>query len=110
MVSNIKLFDAAAVATPGPGTLYTAPVNQKVLVKKLTFYNGSGGALNLTVYLVPSGGAAGATNIVRYKTLADKESFECFEAENQELNAGDFLAAAASGAGIVAHGAGVAIT
>jgi hypothetical protein len=110
MVSNQKLFDPAAVSTPAAGTLYTSPANVKTVIKKLTFYNGSGGALNLTVYLVPTGGAAGSGNIVAYHTLADKETYECYPAENQELNAGDFLSAASSGAGIVAQGAGLAIT
>lgn len=111
MVSNIKLFDAAAVSTPAAGTLYTSPANVKTLVKKLVFTNPTAGALNLSVYLVPTGGAAGDTNAVRKtKTLATLETWEYYEAENQELNPGDFLAAAASGAGIVAHGAGLAIT
>lgn len=110
MILDAKLFAAAAVSTPAAGTLYTSATNVRTRITKLTFYNGSGGALNLTVYKVDSGGAAGATNIIAYKTLADKETYECYAIQQHELDAGDFISAMASGAGIVAHGAGLKIT
>lgn len=44
---------------------YTSPVNGKgTWVDKATFLNYSGGAQTFTVWLVPSGGAAGNSNLV----------------------------------------------
>jgi hypothetical protein len=111
MVTPARLLEGTAVSTPGAGTLYTAPVNQTALIKKLVFANTTNGALTVSVYLVPLAGAAGAGNAVRTtKTIAPYDTFECYEAENQVLPAGDFLAAAASGAGVTATASGLLIT
>ncbi len=54
----------AAQLTNAAATYYTAPANTKVVLKKLTFTNTDTVARTVTVYLVPSGGTAGVTNIL----------------------------------------------
>jgi hypothetical protein len=112
MITNSKLFDASTVTSGSAGTLYTAPANVKALIKKLVFANtDANNAYTLSVYLVPSGGTASDANVLRKtKTLAALETWECYEAENQQLKPGDFIAANASGSAIIAHGAGLLIT
>lgn len=81
------------------GTLYTAPANTRSIIKKLTFTNASAGALLVTVYLVPSAGAASDANIlIHEQSIASGECFECFQAQGQVLQAGGTLQANASGA------------
>jgi chitodextrinase len=110
MVIPSALIEGTAVGTSAT-TLYTAPANQTVLLKKLTFSNTTNGALTLSVYLVPSGGSAGSGNAVRtLKTLAPYETFECYEAENQVLAPGDFVAATGSATGITARGSGMLVS
>lgn len=110
MVTPTTLIAAAAVSTPGAGTLYTVPANQTCVLKKLTFSNSTNGALTVSVYLVPSGGSAGDSNVIKkLRTVGPYEAWEVFEAENHNLNAGDFISAAASGAGIVARGSGLLV-
>lgn len=102
MIVNAQLFVGSAVSTPGDGTLYTSPVNVQTLLKKLIFYNGSGGALVLVVKL-------GASAVVT-KNIADKETYECFPLENMQLVPGGTLVANCSGAGVTADASGLLIT
>jgi hypothetical protein len=53
----------SAQLTTSPVSYYTAPVNSKGVVKKLTFTNILETAQTVTVYLVPIGGPASAANI-----------------------------------------------
>ena len=111
MVTPSRLLEGTSVSTPSVGTLYTAPVNQTVLIKKLTFTNSTNAAIVLNVYLPPAAGAAGGTNVIRAnRTLGPYETYECFEAENHALAAGDFLAAGAGATGVTAHASGLLIT
>jgi len=93
-----KTITAAQIAATAT-TYYTAPANTKSIVKKLTFTNSTAGALTFTVYLVPSGGTAGVSNIlVSAQAIAAGECAECFQAQGQVLQAGGTIQALASAA------------
>lgn len=88
-------------------TYYTTPANTKAIIKKLTFTNSTATAQTVTVYLVPSGGAAGVTNIlVDARVVGAKETYECFEAQGQTFQpAGTLQAKSDAGAAITINGA-----
>lgn len=81
-------------------------------LKKLTFCNTSGATVTLKVYLVPSGiGAPVDQYLIRSKSLAPSETYECFEAENHFLAPGDSIwATAGTGAVVSARGSGIIVT
>ena len=97
-----KTITAAQVAATAT-TYYTAPANTRSIIKKLTFTNTTAGALTVTVYLVPSGGTASATNtLVSAQSIGAGECWECYPAAGQVLQAAGFLQALASAATSIA--------
>ena len=93
-----KTITAALIAAAA-ATYYTAPANTRALIKKLTFTNTTAGALTVTVHLLPSGGTASATNmLVSARNIGAGETYECFEAQGQVLQAGGLIQALASAA------------
>jgi len=70
----------------------------RVIVDKFTGYNGTGGAVTLTVNLVASAGSAGASNVKVAKSIAAGETYTFPEIVGQILNAGDFISTLASAA------------
>jgi hypothetical protein len=78
-------------------TQYTA-TGVRTIVDKFTGYNGTGGAVILTVNLVPSAGSAGATNVKVSKSIAAGETYTFPEIVGQILNAGDFISTIAGAA------------
>ena len=104
LAEGVQLTNAAA-------TYYTAPALTTTILKKLTVTNSTAGAVSLTVYLVPSAGTAGVTNIVTSaKSIAAGAVYEAYEAENHVLNPGDTLQAFASaGASLTLRASGIEI-
>lgn len=90
---------------------YTA-TGVRCIIDKFTGTNTTAGAVTLTVYLVPSAGAAGVTNtIVSARSLAAGECYTFPEIVGHVLNAGDFLATLASAAAsITIRGSGREVT
>jgi hypothetical protein len=93
LISGSQLTGSAA-------TYYTVPTNTnavispKAVITRLILCNTTAGAVACTVYLVPSGGAAGVTNtITSAKSIAVGETWCCPEAEGQVLEAGGFIQA-----------------
>lgn len=91
-----------------PTTLTAAAVVQGAAVPSLTtrvlkaatIANPTGSPISATVYLVPSGGAAGAGNVlISGRSIAAGESYPCPELINQGVNAGGSVQAL--GAGLV---------
>lgn len=72
-------------------TQYTASAGVRVILDKITTTNHSGAPATVTLYKVPSGGAAGVSNLVKAKTLAAGESYTWPELVGHTLNAGDFI-------------------
>lgn len=84
----------SAQLTASAATYYTSPTNGRGIIKKLTFTNSTATARTITVYLVPSAGSAGATNIITDGvTVPAHSTYECFEAEGQTLLTGQTLQA-----------------
>jgi hypothetical protein len=89
-------------------TQYTAPAAVRTILDKFTGTNTTGGAVTITVKLVPSGGAAAASNtIVSVKSLAAGECYTFPEIVGHVLNPGDFISTLASaGASITVRASG----
>lgn len=84
---------AASSAT----TEYTAPASTRTLIDKFTATNTDGAAQTITVYIVPSGGSAGGSNIiVSAFSMAAGETKDFSSLQNQILNTGDFVSVFAS--------------
>lgn len=73
-------------------TQYTA-TNCKAIIDKFTFTNTSAGNVLITVYLVASGGTAGAEEaIISGRSIAPGETYLCPELVGQMLESGGFIA------------------
>ncbi len=70
-------------------TVYTAPVNSQVIIKKLTFTNTDTVAHSVSLHLIPGGGSASVANLlIDAQVVAPAHTFEAFVAENHDLNGG----------------------
>ena len=103
---------AGSQLTASAATYYTAPTNTRCVIKRLSLTNTTAGAVTATIYLVPSGGSAGATNtLTSARTLAAGETWDCVSAEGHVLEAGGTVQALASAiTSITIIGSGVEIT
>lgn len=101
-----------AQLTASAATYYTGAANVQTIIKKLTFTNSTATARTVTVYLVPSGGSAGVTNILTSARAVNvNETYECFEAQGQVLNPGDLIQALSDSAtAVTIAGAVVEVT
>lgn len=91
----IESKDAEAVTT----TQYTASAQgTRTIIDKFTGNNHTAGPVNLSVYIVPVGGAAGVTNLVKAKLLSAGECYTFPEVVGHTLNPGDFVATIAGAA------------
>ena len=97
MLIEKGIVAALVAASPG-AAYYTAPTTlKKAIIKSLSFCNTDTTPQSVTIYLVPSGGSAGAANtLVSARSLLAGESWCCQEAENKVLAAGDALTCLAS--------------
>lgn len=97
---------ATAALTAVAATYATSPANSTLTLKKVTVTNTSGVAVNVTLYKVPSAGAAGTSNLLASGLTIPPNTVnggvkEIFEAENQTLLAGETLQALAGTAGVL---------
>lgn len=99
--TNKRLVEGSQLTTTA-ATYYSAPSTTTTLLKKVTVTNTSGAAATVTLYLVPSGGTAGATNTVTSaKSIPAGGYYEAYEAEGHVLAPGDSLQALANTAAAV---------
>lgn len=98
MTVLIKVLVESKYAANAITTEYTSPNSTKTLVDKFTGTNGSANTVNLTVYVVPSGGTADATNLIITKTLISGECYTFPEIVGRALEQGDFIAIISSAA------------
>lgn len=97
MTVTTKPLITAQYAPNAETTMYTAS-GVRAIIDKFTGYNGTGGAVTLTVKLVASGGAAAATNIIVLKSLAAGETYNFPEIVGHVLEAGGFISVLAGAA------------
>lgn len=97
---------------PNANTTQYIATGVRCILDKFTGTNTTAGAVSLTVFLVPSAGAAGVTNtIVSARSLAAGECYTFPEIVGHVLNAGDFLVTLASAAAsITVRGSGREVT
>lgn len=89
---------------------YTS-TNVKTIIDKFTATNQTGGALTLSVNIVPNAGSALNSNrIVNEKSIASGEAFTFPELVNHTLTTGDFISTNASATGLTIMASGRIIT
>jgi len=105
LITPAKLGRGAISASPTVDTIYTTPSGIRSIVKDIDLSNTTAAAINVTVYLVESGGSPGAAN-----TLIPNVSvpgYGIFQwSGSQVLNAGDSIRTTASAAGSTINASG----
>jgi len=92
------IFDGGALTGAAATQGTTVPALTKRVIKAATLTNTTGAPIAATVYLVPSGGTAGATNTyISARPIAAGESYPCGELINQGLNQGGTVQALGNG-------------
>lgn len=85
---------SGAAATQGNAV----PALTRRIIKSAALVNTTGGALAASVYLVPNGGSAAASNtLISARSIAPGESYPCPELINQGVNAGGLVQALGNG-------------
>lgn len=101
MTTTLKAIIESKFAENALTTQYTANLAQ-VQIDKFTATNVSASNANITVHLVPSGGTAGASNIItQTRVLAPGEDFGFPAIVGHILESGDFIATLASAASAI---------
>lgn len=91
------VFNAGTVLTTSAVAQATCPALSQAVIKRAVFNNRTGGAQTVTIYRVPSGGAAGSGNeVVTARTIGAGQTDLAPELVNMVLNAGDTIQALAS--------------
>ena len=96
--TGIYIFDGGALTGSAVTQGTVVPTGKKRVIKAASLCNTTGGVVTATVYLVPSGGAAGASNTyISGRPIAAGETYPCPELVNQGLNEGGFVQALGNG-------------
>jgi hypothetical protein len=92
------IFDGGLLTGAAVTQGTVVPALTRRIIKAATITNTTGAPIAATVYLVPSGGVAGAANtFVPAVSIAAGASYPCPELINQGLNAGGFVQALGNG-------------
>lgn len=94
MTTSAYIYDGAQL-TGSAATYGTAvPALTKRIIKSAALCNTTGSPVACTVYLVPSGGTAGASNTyISARSIAAGETYNCPELIGEGLNAAGFVQA-----------------
>ena len=96
MTVTARPLVTAQYAPNAETTLYTAGSGMRTIVDKCTAYNSDTGPQSITFKLVPSGGSAGASNVLVSKTLTAGETYTFPEVVGHVLEPGGFVSALAA--------------
>lgn len=111
MTTTARPIIPAQYAPSTQATVYTAGTGTRVICDKFTAYNSDTASQTLAVNIIPSGGSAGASNLIVLKTLTAGETYTFPEVVGHVLEAGGFISVVASAASkIVIRGSGREIT
>ena len=95
----------AALLPAALGTLYTTPASTRTRIDAAVLCNTTGGAIVVSLWLVPPGGVAGTSNaVLSLVSIASSASRVCPELVGQVLLAGGTLQALGAGVSLVASG------
>lgn len=105
MTTTAKAVANTAYAANAQTTVYTVPAGTRFIIDKFTGSNNSGANQTLAVNIVPSGGTAGASNlVVPAKTIVTGDPPEIFPGVvGQILNAGDGISLLASASNAIVY-------
>lgn len=106
-ITPTKLGQAAI--TTGVTTLYTVPASTRTLLKEFSIANTTGAAINVRVFLVPSGGSAGTGNAFLYDVPVPNANALQYDGV-QVMNAGDTIQVQAASAGLTITASGAQAT
>lgn len=95
MTVTARPIVSAQYAPNAETTLYTAGSGTRTIIDKCTAYNSDSTSQSITFKLVPSGGSAGASNIIVAKTLTAGETYTFPEVVGHVLEAGGFVSSLA---------------
>ena len=101
------MVSGAAQLTASAATYYTCPANTAAVVQSATLCNTTANARTATIYRVPTGGTASATNAIASAVpIGPGESYNCPELIGKVLTAGDTIQALADSATAVSFQVG----
>lgn len=94
-MSTVPTVLVAGVQLTGAAVPYaTGSTGNRTTIKSASVTNTTAGVVALTVYRVPSGGTAGASNtVISARSIAVGETYNCPELVNKVLHAGDTIQA-----------------
>jgi hypothetical protein len=98
MTVTAKPLITSKQAANAETTEYTAPAGTRTIIDKFTGHNATGGAVILTVKLVPQGGTAGTEHIVAVKSIAAGDTYTFPEVVGHVLETGGFISVIAGAA------------
>jgi hypothetical protein len=98
-----------AAITTGVTTLYTVPASTRTLLKEFSIANTTGAAINVRVFLVPSGGSAGTGNAFLYDVSVPANNALQYDGV-QVMDAGDTIRVQAASAGLTITASGAQAT
>lgn len=103
-VNYLRMFQAAlATATT---TQYTVPASRQDVIKDIELANTTGAAIQVFVYVVPTGNSAGTANeVIPGVSIPANQSLHW--TGTIVMNAGDFIATATSATGVTATVSGL---
>ncbi len=107
-VSPRPLWTAQAAPT-SQTTMFTS-TGLKTIIDKFTVSNPTAGVLTYAVNLVPSGGSAGASNLILTKSLAAGETYTFPEVIGHVLESGGFISVIASSTSLIHRASGREVT
>ena len=94
MSTNTRCLVEAAAAATAETTIYTS-TGVRTVLDSISGY--AAAAATLTLKIVPSGGSAGAGNVLVVKSFAAGEAYKFPELVGQVLEPGDFISEIATG-------------
>ncbi len=102
----VNLF-VAQYAPSSNTNMYVSPTSTTTIIDKFTANNTSGSGVALSVYIVPNGGTAGASNLVYISTIGANTFLDITGLQDQILAPGDSIyVLAGTGSAIVVRGSG----
>lgn len=88
------IFDGAQLTGAAATYGTVVPSLTKRIIKSAALCNTTGAPVSCTVYLIPSGGTAGAANtFISARSIAAGETYNCPELIGEGLNAAGFVQA-----------------